>query len=214
MKYFCAFLLICIFNSVRIVAQQNYIPQTGDLFFQDVDCGSFCDAIEKVTTGFEGKNLSHVGIAFVESGQVFIFEAGGHGVVKTPLDSFLNKSFDSNKRPKVLVGRLKESYRNVIPAAISKCKSLIGKKYDSVFDLSNDQYYCSELVYYTYKDSTGRSLFEVAPMTFIDPDTHKTFPAWVDYFKKLGIPIPEGKPGLNPGGISRSDKLEIIFSYY
>jgi len=25
----------------------------------------------------------------------------------------------------------------------------------------------------------------------------------------LNIPIPEGKPGINPGGISRSEKLEM-----
>jgi hypothetical protein len=199
---------------IQVFPQQKFAPETGDLFFQDLDCGPFCDAIEKVTTGFEGKNFSHVGIASVENNKVFIYEAGSRGVVKTPLDSFLSRSFDKNKHSKVIVGRVKEQYRYIIPNAIKQCTVLIGKKYDSAFDLSNDQYYCSELVYFAYKDSIEKPLFNVSPMTFIDPDTRKTFPAWVDYFKELGIQIPEGKPGLNPGGISRSDKIKIVYAYY
>ncbi|MHC4724324.1 MAG: hypothetical protein ACYS9V_08765 [Planctomycetota bacterium] len=37
-------------------------PKEGDLLFQDLDCGPLCDAIEKVTTGYQGSNFSHVGI--------------------------------------------------------------------------------------------------------------------------------------------------------
>jgi len=51
-------------------------------------------------------------------------------------------------------------------------------------------------------------------MTFDDPDTKTIFPIWEDYFKKLGIPVPEGKPGLNPGSISRSDKIKIVYRFY
>jgi hypothetical protein len=50
-------------------------------------------------------------------------------------------------------------------------------------------------------------------MTFIDPATGKFFPAWVDYYAELGIPIPEGKPGLNPGGMSREDCVQIVHSF-
>jgi hypothetical protein len=47
-------------------------------------------------------------------------------------------------------------------------------------------------------------------MTFKSPKTKEYFEVWVDYYKKLNIEIPEGKPGCNPGGISTSDKLKII----
>jgi hypothetical protein len=50
-------------------------------------------------------------------------------------------------------------------------------------------------------------------MTFIDPDTHQTFPVWETYFADLGVPIPEGKPGINPGLMSRSNKLDIVHVY-
>ena len=47
-------------------------------------------------------------------------------------------------------------------------------------------------------------------MTFKDPTTHQFFPAWVDYYKSLNMDIPEGKPGINPGSISTSNKIIII----
>jgi hypothetical protein len=212
MRIYILFLLLIVSSVAH--SQLTYAPQTGDLLFQDLDCGDFCDAIEKVTVSANDKSFSHVGIVSVENESVYVLEAGGRGVVKTPLDSFLNRSSDSGNHPKVVAGRMKESFRHTIPEAIEKAKSLLGKKYDGAFDIGNDQYYCSELVYFAFWDSSGKSLFNLYPMTFIDPETHKTFPAWVNYFKESGIIIPEGKPGLNPGGISQSDKIEIIFSYY
>ena len=61
--------------------------------------------------------------------------------------------------------------------------------------------------------NSGRRVFDLAPMTFKDPATGSTMPAWRDYFRKLNAPVPEGAPGINPGGISRSAKLEILHAY-
>lgn len=47
-------------------------------------------------------------------------------------------------------------------------------------------------------------------MTFINPDTGEFYEGWIDYYNKLGASIPEGVPGINPGGISRSDKIKIL----
>ena len=51
-------------------------------------------------------------------------------------------------------------------------------------------------------------------MTFKNPQTKEIDKNWDDYFRKLGIEVPEGKDGINPGGISLSPALEIIFEYY
>jgi hypothetical protein len=134
--------------------------------------------------------------------------------VRTRLDSFINRSVDANGHPKIVVGRLKEAYRSEIPQAINRMLALIGKPYDFAFDIDNDCYYCSELVYKGFQDKTGKSIFTLEPMTFNDPATQAIFPIWEDYFKKLGMPVPEGKPGLNPGSISRSDKIEIVHKYF
>jgi hypothetical protein len=50
-------------------------------------------------------------------------------------------------------------------------------------------------------------------MTFNEPGTDMPFVHWVDYYEDLGHPIPEGALGLNPGGMSQSDAIEIIHVY-
>lgn len=204
-------LLIKIF----LFTQHPFVLQEGDLLFQDVDCGPFCDAIEKVTVGFQGADLSHVGIVIInESGEWQVIEATTKGVIVTPISGFLEKSLDKNGKPKVLVGRMKEEYKYLIPEAKKYAQQLLGKNYDDVFDVSNDSYYCSELVYEAFKFANGDvPIFILYPMTFVDPDTKQTFGIWADYYRNLGVQIPEGELGLNPGGISRSDKLDIVYDY-
>jgi hypothetical protein len=54
------------------------------------------------------------------------------------------------------------------------------------------------------------NIIVLEPMTFKQPDSNDYFPVWVAYYQNLKMDIPEGKPGINPGGISRSDKIAII----
>ncbi len=187
--------------------------QSGDLLFRDSDCGPLCDAIEKVTTGYQGANLSHVGIAAKdEHGQMIVLEAVSQGVVATDLQTFLNHGSDPNGLPKVMVGRLKKPYRRLIPAAIKEAVALRGKPYDKSFAIDNDSYYCSELIYEIFRRANGgKPVFALEPMTFKDPKTGETLPVWREYFSKLGVDIPEGRPGINPGGISRSPTLTIVY---
>ncbi|MCH7415607.1 hypothetical protein MM213_19050 [Belliella sp. R4-6] len=185
--------------------------QEGDILFQDGDCGDFCDAIRKVTQGYDGRDFSHNGLLMKESGDWVVLEAIGKGVSKTPLQSFLDKHVDSNGNPKVMVGRLNQEYRHLIPAAIEEAQKHLGKPYDSVFDFENDAFYCSELIHFSFKAANGgEDFFTPKPMTYKDPDTGELFPIWGKYFDKLGVEIPEGKPGLNPGGMSLEPVLEMI----
>lgn len=208
-------IVIALILNILFFSPQPFELAAGDLLIQDLDCGPFCDAVEKVTIGYQGQDMSHIGIVVDEGTKgMYVIEATGSGVVLTPLNTFLNKSLDGKGKPKVLVGRMKEDYSSLIPDAILYAKSLLGKRYDHVFDINNDTYYCSELIYESFKNANDDiAVFDLAPMTFIDPETEVTFAIWTDYYKKLAVDIPEGEPGINPGGISTSDKLDIVFDF-
>lgn len=197
------------------VVGPDFALEPGDLLFQDLDGGPLCEAIETVTSGWEGAHLSHVGLVTGQvEGVYVVIEAASAGVRTVPLEHFLQRSLDRAGRPKVLVGRLKPAFRPLIPGAIRQAQSLTGKPYDKVFDVDNDAYYCSELVYCAFRAANnGTPLFELQPMTFIDPATNATFGAWAEYFRQLGVPVPEGRPGLNPGGLSRAPVLTIVHAY-
>ncbi|MCH7410448.1 hypothetical protein MM239_13660 [Belliella sp. DSM 111904] len=201
-----------IFLSLAFVAcKSSFEFQEGDILFQDGDCGDFCDAIRKVTHGFDGNSFSHNGILTKEGEDWYVLEAVGRGVVLTTIDDFMSKHLDEHGKPKVMVGRLKDSYQHLIPKAIAEGKKHLGKPYDSVFDFENDAFYCSELIHFSFKAANDQEdLFMPEPMTYKDPETGEVFSVWVDYFEKLGVAIPEGEPGLNPGGMSRSPVLEMI----
>ena len=228
LRYFA--LVFCFISCNNNTENNDFELQIGDILFQDLDSSPLCDAIELVTTGYNNYNFSHIGI-ITEGGIPFasnadsrfeekyfynieddfrVLEAIPNKVTTTQLDSFLNRSFDKNNNPKVIVGRLKKEYQYLIDDAIKFLKTKIGVKYDDYFILDNKQYYCSELIFEAFEES---KIFDLKPMTFIDPKTKKTMKLWRDYYKDLEAEIPEGEPGINPGIMSLSNKIDIVHKY-
>lgn len=180
--------------------------KTGDLLFQNLDCGPLCDAIESVTEGFDGHDFSHNGLVYVKGESVYVIEAMGSEVKMTPLQSFAARSSH-----KLYVGRLKPKYQPLIDRAIQFSLNNLHVPYDDVYLYDNGEYYCSELIYDAFKyANNGKPFFTLEPMTFKTAGKDEYNPAWVEYYQKLNVAIPEGKPGINPGGMSRSDKIEIL----
>jgi hypothetical protein len=60
---------------------------------------------------------------------------------------------------------------------------------------------------------SSQEILALNPMTFNEPGTNEPFRHWVDYYNELNHPIPEGELGLNPGGMSRSDAIDIVYIY-
>jgi hypothetical protein len=177
--------------------------QDGDLIFQDMDCGPLCDAIEAVTDGYAGRDFSHMGMVYYKNDTIYIAEAAGKAVRLTPM-----AKFSQNTKKPMLVMRLKKEYASRIPAAIDFSLKQLGVPYDDEYVYNNGAYYCSELIYDAFLFANGnKPFFTLYPMTYKGPGTNEFFPAWVKYYKAIGKPIPEGLPGCNPGGVSKSDKL-------
>ena len=196
--------------TILISCTKNFKLQEGDLLFQDLDSSPLCDAIELVTPGYNGANFSHIGLVVLDNDTLKVLEAIHPKVMITNLDDFINRSFDKNGNPKVIVGRLKKEFTNSISNAVSYSKSKLEITYDEVFLINNETYYCSELIYEAFLND---SIFELKPMTFLHPKTKDTLKVWKEYYSDLNTNIPEGNPGINPGIMSLSNKIEMVHFY-
>lgn len=193
----------------------GFKPEHGDILFQTGDCGSYCQSIQKVTESYGDLQFTHNGIAVHDSDGVYVLEAVRNGVTKTPLKEFLQRHTDEDGCPKVAVGRLKKEHQKHIDPAVEYIRAQTGKPYNAAFTLNNDSsFYCAELIYRGFEEAAPATVFKPEPMTFNDPETNELFPGWKEYFDDLGMEVPEGEPGINPGLMSTSDELDMVHSYF
>jgi hypothetical protein len=205
----CIFLIAFLCGCAR--SKNNVNLKEGDLLFQQLNCGELCHAIEAVTDGVNGKEFSHCAIVVNINDTLKVVEAIGDNVQVNSIGNFLARSGDTLKLKRTTIGRVKKEYEPLIHQATAFAKKQIGQPYDDEFLMKNNKWYCSELLYESFKDANNQTdFFELEPMTFKDPKTDEFFPAWVKYYQQLNAKIPEGKAGINPGLISRSSKIQII----
>ena len=185
--------------------------QEGDLLFQNLNCGELCDAIEAVTEGVDGKDFSHCAMVVKINDTLKVVEAIGDQVQVNSLKDFYERSGDTVNVQNITIARLNKEFEHLIPGATAFAIQQTGQAYDDEFLLNNGKWYCSELLYQSFKTANdGNDFFILQPMTFKNPKTKEYFPAWADYYKALDRSVPEGEPGTNPGLISRSDKIQIL----
>jgi len=208
----CIFTILISISCVQLFAQPFAIKglQEGDLLFQDLNCGELCDAIKAVTEGVNGQDFSHCAIVIRVADSLQVVEAIGSKVQVNSIQKFFARSGDTLAIKNIVVGRVKQPFQELIPEAAANAKALIGQPYDDAFLPNNNKWYCSEVLYEAFRKASNTEFFELNPMTFKDPRTQAYFPAWINYYRELNTEIPEAVPGLNPGSISRSDKIEII----
>lgn len=188
--------------------------EKGDLLFQDLACGELCDAIANSTVGFQGKAISHVGMVSDTSGrEPIVIEAYNDGVNEVTLSTFLGRSADANGKPRVMVGRLKPEYQYLVPPAVAAAQQQLGQPYNGDFLPSSKGFYCSQLIYYAFKEANKADFFVLCPMNFKDLKTHRYPDAWLRYFDDMHEIIPQGVLGTNPAAISLDPRLTIVFDY-
>lgn len=195
---------------------KEFVIEEGDILFQKWWQSDFAKAINAVTEGYGGHDFAHVGLVVSDGDTLKVLESTSErGTILSDLESFVHASTDSVGTPQIAVARLKEDYKPYLKDIVSWSKDHIGSGYDSLFIYGNDTYYCAELLHDAFnKTIPGGDVFRLAPMTYIDPSTNEVFPVWTQYFDRLNSPIPEGAPGINPGAMSRSNKLEIVYEYW
>ncbi|GET35069.1 hypothetical protein PbJCM13498_39320 [Prolixibacter bellariivorans] len=186
--------------------KQNEVElRTGDILFRGAADANLSQAIDKVTQTGKATHFSHMGIAEVGPDGIYVLNSEPkHGVFRQPLDSFLHPD---GEKSEVVAYRLKAPFRQFIPEAMKRAEQLLGQPYNYTYILPDTGYYCSEFVYTIFASD---SVFKLNPMTFKNPKTGQFDSTWVAHYQKLGIGIPEGKPGCNPNGMAASDKLERL----
>ena len=160
--------------------------KNGDLFFVRDD-SDFSRAIIETTEAY-----SHVGIFF----DGMIYHASRKlGVAKQSLDDFL-----SDEKKEIHVYRYPDidcdSVRN-------HAEKYIGYEYNHGFYPGNDSFYCSQYI------AEILPIFDPIPMEFGDGKKDVS-EYWENYYRELGLAVPLGLPGTNPGQLAKSEKLNLI----
>ena len=205
-------ILLILILPILTATAKDFEWRNGDLIFQEsVGSSNTSRAIKGVTTSVDDYHFTHVGMVFIdERDSIFVLEATHPRVALTPLNDYLYPE-KKGIYPKSVVFRLKQEYRYCIPKAIEEGLKLIGKEYDDAYTLNDDKYYCSELIYEMLLNANGGvPVFQLNTMTFKSPITEDFLSEWIEHYKKLGVPIPEGMPGINPGAMSRSAVVEFV----
>lgn len=168
----------------------------GDIIFQTTG-GATGKAIQLATHS----KYNHCGVLFFENNQWIVYEAI-QPVKKTTLNEF-------NTRGKGFIKRLSDKALSLedIFQLKKQFKNYEQKNYDEAFNWSDDQIYCSELVYKLYSNALNIELCKprkLSDFDFSNPLVKEKLN------EKYGNKIPMNEPMVSPEDIFRSNLLSDI----
>lgn len=193
------------------INSEPYVPQAGDVLFQALPEWMMVTAIEAIT----GSAYSHCGIVApaVDAGGWVVLESwalagqGGEisgGVIETPLEEWLARCDNGH----FVAARFRGLDFLEASEVLSAAKRYMGRSYDIRFDLDNDEFYCSELIYRAYADATGAAL--VAPVAFGTLDW-EPWALFIRAAEKGEIPI--HRLVVTPQQLLESPLLETVYQH-
>jgi len=178
--------------------------QAGDIIFTTYRPCRVCQVIEDES----GSAYSHLGI-IVESNESQILVADSLGTVKTTeVSEFIDKAAYATLyriKPEAL-NISKESFDFALLDSFKN--SFEGLKYDRYFLWDNYDENGNELVYCSEFVAKLINPFLTKPVPTKKMNYKKNYDFWVKYFRE--VPIPQDKPGINPGYLSKQKQLQFI----
>lgn len=182
----------------------------GFLLFQRLECGSLCAAIQAVTPSYQNIGFNHAAIVSKKGDSLGVVEAIGNRVQWTPLHQFLNRRAGSEPA-KVMVGIPAGPWRRAARKAARLAQTYLERPYDVKYLPDSINMYCTEVIYFSFQAVLGdRSPFGLQPMSFKNKSSGKTDFGWEQYYRDLGMEVPEGVPGCNPGQYSLLPELKMV----
>ncbi len=189
-------------TSFGLLKAQGGVLAEGDIIFQS-NISPQCKAIELATHS----KYSHCGLIFSRNNAWYVLEAV-QPVSETPYDEWVARG-----NGHFVVKRLKGADSLMTPAVVEKMKAAgkqyIGKDYDIYFGWSDDQIYCSELVWKVYKAATGIEVGNLQPMREYDL-SHPLVKAVMR--ERYGNKVPLDEKMVSPGNIFDSPLLDTVIS--
>ncbi len=203
-KYlFVALVLFQVMSCKEAGEKHNF--KSGDILFRGNGHTELSKAIDEVTQTGSKHHYTHMGVVEVSNDTVWVIHAAPEkGVCKETLGQFC---MTVNGSALTSHYRIKNIKPEQIEQAIKQANTYLGQAYNYSYIISDKGFYCSEFIYELYATD---SVFQLEPMTFINPATGHFHEGWVKHYNKIGIEIPEGEPGCNPNGMAASERLEFL----
>ena len=138
------------------------------------------------------EKYSHVGIYF----DGYIYHASRkRGVAKQILEDYLTE-----EKCDIYIYRYPMIDTEIV---MERAERYLGCEYNHSFYPDNGMFYCSQYIVEILP------IFDIIPMKFGDGEKEVS-DYWKKYYEELGIPVPVGQPGTNPGQLAKSEKLHYI----
>jgi hypothetical protein len=180
--------------------------QHGDLLFVSAGTTGLSGAINDATARQGNTSFDHVALldARTPAGGS-VLHADEKGSRQQGLAEFLEEA--ATRQRQVQVYRLRERSPDVIDTAIAQARSMLGKPYNRAYVQDDGSYYCSDFIERAFR---AHRIFELQPMNFRNPQTGQIAAYWVDFYRGLGMDVPQDLPGTNPNDMAHAAVLEHV----
>jgi Permuted papain-like amidase enzyme, YaeF/YiiX, C92 family len=183
----------------QVAVPKDYTPRDGDFLFQSLPHNPLIDAIE----GSTGSPFSHCGIVVKRGNDWKVIEAIGP-VKETPLPVWIAQGRDNA----YIACRLRAPLSAHIPAIITAAEKYRGRPYDVRYDFDDRKIYCSELLWKSVRDATGRELGKVQKLGELHWQPYENV---IRSLEEGGLPL--DRKMITPRAFTEAPELEEVFRY-